>query len=71
MKMKSSVCSGQHSETPLEFSDTALEKTNFNILGSVYLFFLSTSLPIFLEGKKFKAAKVILLKALTVYDLIQ
>lgn len=56
---------------PLEFSDTALEKTNVNILGSVYLFFLSTFLPIFLEEKKFKAAKVILLKALTVYDLMQ
>lgn len=56
---------------PLEFSDTTFEKTNFNVLGSVYLFFLSASLPIFLEGKKFKAAKVILLKALTVSDLIQ
>lgn len=53
---------------PLEFSDTALEKTNFNMLGSIYLIFLSASLPIFLEGKKFKAAKVVLLKALTVYD---
>lgn len=53
---------------PLEFSDTALEKTNFSILGSICLIFLSASLPIFLEGKKFKAAKVVLLKALTVYD---